>query len=281
MKISIHITCWYSPDRLKYLKEVVDHINQYSIKSDIFIHTQDNQFSEKELNSYDNGLIEIIYYEMKEGGNPPHGYYLTWKCRDVMKEQVDDYDIFMYLEDDIGFPNEALSYWLNYKDLCLKHNYNLGFFRVECKMDRIGREYRMHSTDLLCDWKLSNKIKIEDTEFVINDVNPYCGSWIYDQNEFKKFSESDLYSISKIQRLGNYGIRESSAWGLSSTLRHKRASWYKDTIVPLVNGQVHEDSKLFHLPNNYFKNSSWTQGGQRYRSWGWIPFNSLVDQHGI
>ena len=27
--------------------------------------------------------------------------------------------------------------------------------------------------------------------------------------------------------------------------------WYKGTIIPLINNKLHEDCKIYHLPNNY------------------------------
>lgn len=48
-----------------------------------------------------------------------------------MKKIIDQYDVQIYLEDDIGFTNTVFEYWLNYKDVCLDHDYNLGFLRIE------------------------------------------------------------------------------------------------------------------------------------------------------
>ena len=56
--------------------------------------------------------------------------YLTWKCRSLLEKQIEDYDIFIYLEDDILLYKETLDYWLKYKDLFIKHKCNVGFMRV-------------------------------------------------------------------------------------------------------------------------------------------------------
>ena len=48
-----------------------------------------------------------------------------------MEIQKNNYDIFIYSEEDILFTKKNLNYWNKYKDKCINKNYNLGFLRVE------------------------------------------------------------------------------------------------------------------------------------------------------
>ena len=54
-----------------------------------------------------------------------------------MFEQQFDYDYFMYVEDDILVPKQAIEYWLKYSPQMVQNKYNLGFVRIE-KDDMIG-----------------------------------------------------------------------------------------------------------------------------------------------
>ena len=39
MKITVHITFFYVTERIKYLQKILQEINQYEYKTDIYIHT--------------------------------------------------------------------------------------------------------------------------------------------------------------------------------------------------------------------------------------------------
>jgi len=58
-------------------------------------------------------------------------YLLTWRPRRYILENLEKYDVQMYLEDDIGFTNEAFEFGIRYKDICISSGYNLGFLRTE------------------------------------------------------------------------------------------------------------------------------------------------------
>ena len=249
LKFVAHIPVWYVQEKVKYLQRVINYFSEYPSKVDVVIHTNSETFSNEDLNAYDNGEITIKHYDYTEvGWRTDGGDYLTWEYRDMIKEQMDDYDVFMYLEDDLGIPKETVNYWLRYKDLCLKHNYNLGFFRAE---DHNGT---LVSTDLPDEKRLNRIINLEGVEFAVNDVNPYCAFWIYDKEEFKKFCESKYFDprelcsqdVSEEQPL-EYGVCELSAIGMHG----KGNIWYEGTIIPVVNEQIHSDSKILHLPNNF------------------------------
>ena len=81
------------------------------------------------------GVIKIIIHNLKN--EDPHK--LTWKHRSYMIKDKLNYDIFMYIEDDILVRNETILYWLKHKDILLSKNYNLGFLRIE--RDNSGYEY--------------------------------------------------------------------------------------------------------------------------------------------
>ena len=126
LKISVHIPLYVDPKKkkqLKNFKKVCNSFLRLSNKTKIFVH------SNKKFKR--NKKIKFFYYDFKN--IKKHPYRLTWFSRDIMKKQENKFDIFIYCEDDILFTKTNFKYWLKYKDICIKNNYNLGFIRYEIK----------------------------------------------------------------------------------------------------------------------------------------------------
>ena len=267
MKITRHLTYYYDENtksRIKYINNTINEINNGIYKTDIYIHT--NYLFQKDLlNNNNKGIVEIVVHKLL---NP---MYLPWKCRDLLKKQKDEYDIFMYHEDDILVPNEAINYWLKYKDLVMKENYNLGFFRIE--KDKNGIEYTTDNSTMPGEYSnyLTKGINLNDIEYIINDQNPYCAFWIYDKNEFTKFINSHLYDINNIR---GYGERESSAIGLHGLFQN--TNWYKGTIVPIIDNMLIKSCRIYHLTNNYINGSCPASRGLKERGWRPHRFDEVL-----
>jgi len=233
MKITKHISFFYSKNRIIYINNIIDETNKYEYVTDIFIHTNNKALQESFFNKYENGRIKIICHDLSNI-NP---FFLTWKCRDLLQQQKNDYDIFMYVEDDILVPNKAIKYWLKYNENLIQMNYNLGFVRIEIENNV---EY---ITDL--NGKQFDTINnIDGVDYCVNNKNPYCAFWIYNKNEFNKFLNSKYYNMNNIK---GYDIRERSAIGLHG---HK-TDWYKNTLIPIINNKLIDDCKIYHMSNNY------------------------------
>lgn len=239
MKITAHMTFFNSISlryRFNYINRIIKEICNYPYETDLYIHTNE-MFNNKFLIENTNGKIEIIIHNL--GSNNP--YYLAWSCRGLLKNQKDDYDIFIYIEDDILIPCEALQYWFDHKDSIIKNRFNLGFVRIET--DVYGNEYL---GDLDKKMNVQNTVIISGKTYVINNVNPYCGSWIYDKTEFHNFLNSKFYHGNRnIPYI--YGIREGSAIGMHGF----GMNLYKETIIPydIETKQLDPGCKIYHLDN--------------------------------
>jgi len=243
-KITKHITFFYDCDRFQYINRIIQEVNKYKHKTDIFIHTN-RSFNINLLNKNNNGSINIVKHSLLKI-NP---FYLSWKCRDLMKQQKDEYDIFIYVEDDILILNEALEYWIEHNSKLIEMNYNLGFIRIEVKD---GEEYM---TDILR--KIDNTlIDVDGHAYVVNNVCSYYAMWIYNKGEFNKFTRSKYYNgilnnanelidVKKYPKKKVVGrsIREKSARGFQYC--------YKNTIIPVKNNKLVKECRIYHLPNNY------------------------------
>ena len=234
MKITKHISFYFIIDRIIYINNIIDETNKYEYTTDIFIHTNNVDLQEGMFNNYTNGYIKIIYHDLSN----IDPFYLTWKCRELLQQQRNEYDIFMYIEDDILVPYKAIKYWLEYNEYLIAMNYNLGFVRIEVENDI---EY---ITDLWENEKFDTIIDLDEKKYCVNNKNPYCAFWIYNKNEFNNFVNSKYYNINNI--LG-YQTREQSAVGLHGIHTH----WYKNTLIPIINNKLIEDCKIYHMPNNY------------------------------
>ena len=239
MRITKHISFFYLEDRIFYINNIIDETNKYEYITDIYIHTNNKDLQKDSFNKYTNGTIEIIYHDLTK----IHPHYLTWKCRDLLQQQKDDYDIFMYIEDDILVPRKTLEYWLQRNEELIELNYNLGFAIIE--INDKGEEYYQ---GLCRNTYIDKSIVLNDTLYCINDKNPYCAFWIYNKKEFERFTESIYFDI--IGNVPGYGPRESSAVGLHGI---NPLYWYKGTVIPIVNNKLTDDCKIYHMPNNYVK----------------------------
>jgi len=246
-KISKNICFYFKQDRIQYINRIIEETNKYNLRTDIFIHTH-LDFSLDLLTDFNNGNIKIIHHDLSNdshfNSNP---FIFPYYIRDFIKKQENDYDIFIYVEDDILIKKEALLYWLEYKDKLIKNNYNLGFFRIE--VDDKGDEYTTDnstSPDGTCSQYLSNTVTLDDELFIINDANPYCAFWIYDKIEFRKYINSDRYNDCDWSR-------ECVAFGLHMP----GINWYKGTIIPLQNNKLPNKCRVYHMPNNYVHRKDW------------------------
>ena len=281
MRAAVHISFFYREkskddkwanvhEKFPYLKKIIEEYNNYPLDVDIFIHS--NKLFDKELIgyiNYTNGTISVVKHNLNKyflykGKN----YYLTWASRKLLAKQKDSYDVFLYQEDDIFIPKEAFNYWLEEKDKCLSKNFNLGFLRLEIKDDE---EY---VSDLI--EKLNNKIFLDDKEYIINDSNPYCAFWVYDKEEFNRWVDSEFYNLKRIhghgsivsKKLEKIGLNlfpnvrylvysyknkrpdsamEASAIGLNGL----RTGWYDKTLIPIRDGYIDSNCKVYHLSNYY------------------------------
>lgn len=244
MRISKHIAFYFNANRIQYINKIIQETGRYRHRTDIFIHTS-KKFSLDLLSIYQNGTLNLIIHDLANNElfkiDP---YYFNWVTRDFMKAQKDDYDAFMYLEDDILVPSKTIEYWRKYNEQLIERNYNLGFVRIE--IDDEGEEF---IADLYGE-QLDKIIDINNNKYCVNNKNPYCAFWIYNKKEFNKFLNSDYYDINNILHYG-YGLGESVAIGLHAL----NGTWYKGTVIPIVDNKLIESCRIYHLPNNYVNSS--------------------------
>ena len=256
-KIAVHITFFLGKNylnRINFLRKIIDSYKKISKNLDIFIH-----INKKLHNKYKIKDVNYILHNL----SLEDPYTLSWKSRKLIYEQKDIYDVFIYSEDDILFTKNNFDYWINFKDICIKNNFNLGFIRVEKNNNKI------YSIDVTT--QLNKYLIINNNRFIVNDINPYCAFWIYDRQELNKFINSNIWNFNWRNEF-SYGVREMSAIGWHGL----KMTRYKDTLIPLVKSNkkkyvVNLDSLIYHLTGNYY--SVHKLEGKKSR------INNLVDEN--
>ena len=243
LKISVHIPLYVDlkkKKQLKNFKKVCRSFLTLSNRTKIFVH------SNKKFKG--NKKVKYFYYDFNK--IKEHPYKLTWFCRDILENQKDKFDIFIYCEDDILFTKKNFRYWLNHKDLCIKNDYNLGFTRYEIK------NKTFYSSDQVV--KSKYYVRLLNRKYIVPH-NPYCAFWIYDQKEFKNFIKTKYWKFDWkwVTISGILLIREMSSTGwFGINMNGIDMNRYQATIIPLKKGHLDKNSFIRHLSNNYSKNPS-------------------------
>ena len=269
MDIAVHIPIYYIEERTIYIHKILNSLSKIKHNIQVFIYSNENFDLCYNCNNIQVQLIKLKVLNhkrrfvwrfdksrrmsldklpilLKTYIDP---YYLTWANRMYVVKYVNLFDVQIYLEDDIGFTKKTFDYWLYHKDFGIDNDYNIGFLRFE--IDETNK--MQYYTDL---YKIPKKIiKISNKLFLLNDINPYCGFWIYDKNELKKFINSREWRF----KIDKYETREKSAIGWNS----KKMKRYKGTIIPLKRIKektytIDDACTVHHYSNNYINNPNFS-----------------------
>lgn len=222
--LCVHITYWHSPDRLCYLARQINALNELNCNVDIFVHTNIERIPLK-------SRFTTVHHDM----TTEYGHFLSWKHRPLLESQLEQFDIFMYLEDDILFTQENWLYYLKHHGLMKQHSSYIGFVRAETD----GTEW--YPTDISphfgpCE-PLPRK-QLAGSEFWININNFYNGFWLLDNIEMRKFIGHSSWDLTKCEFFGNF-IREKPAIG--------PIPFFNEVLLDLD----HPGCVVHHMPNNY------------------------------
>lgn len=259
MNIGVHITHHYDEARVKYLDQVLFNLSAIPHDLDVFIYSNSDLPLIQDFSNIKIRLIKSKFHDFYGSrrflsliktfshksfvsiAQHVHPYYLTWVNRKFVLQAVDQFDVQVYLEDDLGFTRTTLEYWQKYYPFCISNDYNLGFLLIEKDVEN----------KLFCPglWEAPTTIvNLQGRPFLLNNVNPYCAFWIYDREELKEFTKSREWNF----QFKGYGVRERSAIGWHGIGMER----YKGTIIPLLTMDdgslsVDPDCAVHHLPNNY------------------------------
>ncbi len=233
-KISVHIAFHYNPERIVYLSKVINNVKGYVFdRTAIFVHT--NQEAGKDHIGKLFPEVECIVH-----GQLSDPFRLTWVCRDVMETQLDEFDYFMYLEDDILVPSQAIHKWCSDMNLISQTGYLRGFVRIE-----FTPEGQLRLTDFT-KRITAKKIRI-GKELFFNSPKPYNAFWIYTKEQMLEFIKTPSWTD---EGRCPWDVRERAAAGM--LFEDIPENSLSKTLIPLSGEtKIDPDAFVYHLPNNY------------------------------
>jgi len=234
-KILIHIAFHYAEERFKYLKQLIDNFDTYRFTEiDIVIDTN-SEATEKLIHEsavFHKGKLECTVHK-----NLSHPYLLTWQHREDMLRKINNYDFFMYTEDDILAPWKAIERW--YKDTLniYPHGFVRGFLSVEKNAEGI-----LMATSIT-ERFAPDLIKIGGVKY-FTLPRPYHALWIYTKEQMMEFIHHQSWKNGNHDK---WGIRERAAAGMM----WKGQNFCRALIPIEEENKVPEETLVYHLPNNY------------------------------
>ena len=220
-KLLICIAFHYIDERVENLIKIVDNFVSYQLNTTIIIDSnQDFKLFEK----YDNVFVNVH-------DNLSHPFHLTSVHRLTMVNEIDNFDYFMYVEDDMLVPYQNFIEYINNFDELYKINCVPSFIRIEEFNDV---EYIVDFTERQVN---GSKINVNNKTF-INLNQPYHAFWILPNKELKE-SINENFTLF-------HSERETSAsyvmWVLNKT-----------PYVLMDGNKINRLSYSYHLTNNYSK----------------------------
>ena len=247
-KIIIHIAFHYNEERFEYLRGVISSILDYNFnRVDIYIDTNVDNF---DIGILGLGLPENIGLKIIPHQNLQHPFLLTWQHRKNIISLKDEYDYFMYLEDDISVSYDALEEWREDSNLLFKHNKIRGFIRCE---ENANNE--IVSIDYPDKIKCKEIVNI-DKKIFFRPKNPYQGFWVYSKKQLKKFIKSKCWEDGNCE----WEVRERASAGMIWNDEKKHS-----LLVPMKRSTIPDYVYVKHLPNNYALDNKERHGSLKVR----------------
>ena len=173
----------------------------------------------------------IIYTDLN------HPYLLTWQHRQYILDHANEYDTFMYIEDDLVINYEQFTNYLdNFKHLW--PNYVPSFLRYE--VDPNNHKQYVPDYDRQIVIETNNVFKIHNKTFY-RLKNHYSACWICPKSILQEYLTSDF--LFNAIKMPDGCIRERAA---------SFVNWYmgRDILVQTEDGQCSNLSLIHHSSNN-------------------------------
>jgi uncharacterized protein YkvS len=216
-KLLVCIAFHNNPKRLGFIEKVIENFSKYKVIVDIVVDT--------------NETLDLKASVVEHRLN--HPYHLTWVHRNHFKRNIDNYDYFMYVEDDMLVPYEGFCEYLNNFSVVWDLGYVPSFIRIETMDDK---EF---ITDVTTEQTLE-PIIIENKKFVtFQHPTHYHAFWIMPQKQLKETLTENFERVETSREMAaSYPM-----WELNKT-----------PIVKIEENQIDKLCYSYHLPNNYATN---------------------------
>jgi hypothetical protein len=187
-KLLVSIPFHFAPERIGYFKRAALCYLQTYINYNVSLAVDTNSEQGADailltLNDFRDKITISIHNSLE------HPHHLTWAHRRRFVNEINNYDFFMYAEDDIHVPYESFTNYIHNFSI-LWPNYIPGFIRL-VKKSGTYRVSDFPRETVLRKWQIirrQNKI-FYPLEF------PYHGFWIMPQKQLKKAINNEFIKI--------------------------------------------------------------------------------------
>jgi hypothetical protein len=244
LKILICIAFHYVPNNIKYLKRVLNNIfDNYEYNCHVVIDT--NTPVTEEILSPIYPQIEFIVHE-----NLEHSFHLTWMHREYIKNNINNYDLIIYTEDDILIPFNCIEDFL-FKIDTMWPDYIPSYRRLEWDKNKY----------LSADITEPHIIKDRDI-IILKDMNgkerkyfspsiAYQGFWMLPSKLLQPHI-NEYFTFRSVYR------EHAASFPLGPPPYHNHVENNNNILflnkIPLLeieNGEISNKCCVYHLPNKY------------------------------
>jgi hypothetical protein len=232
----------YSGNSNKYIKTVT---NELSKVSDVVV------FSPEIIN------VENVHTEIR---SKDLGHALVFEPRQYIIDHLNDYDYFLYNEDDIFISAECLKFAIEINEKLIKHNiqYNVGMLRYELE-NNVPEfvDLSPYNSVHLGGNGVSDIIRYVtriSSEYYFNAWNPHSGNFLLSRDQVKLLHDNGHFSTTPQSTFA--GILESGATGFHNVmLKYTPVTNYKQLMVHhMSNKYIFNPVKVsLELLDNFFK----------------------------
>ena len=234
----------YGDEQLNYLQQVVSQFKSFK-KYEVYIIVNSNIALEIE------GVDEVNIFELD------NYQLLPLTCREIIWEYRDDYDVFIYGENDHLFLEKHVDKHLEYEKI-LPKNRITGLIQYEYGND----EYYFPAYHAYFDWDY-NSVEIFSGKKFAHFKNLHQASFILTQNQLKRIGEKIDFSVL---------VEDKDSW-IRNKYKNFMIKFFNKKFIPInaysvkckVNTDIYlyggmkklicisefEDNLIHHLPNLY------------------------------
>jgi hypothetical protein len=235
-RLVVRVAFHFNGGRLTYLMEMLHQLRELPFRQVYIALDTNSKKTGESLRAAKVDFVDeiVVHSELAEP------YDLTWMHRSRLKAAINDFDFFVYAEDDLLITPASIELWYERLSALKAHGYLPGFLRVEQ-----NRKGLLVSSDFHKPAGRENIVSIAGKPYLWTPY-PYQAFWLYDKDTMKEFVDDPLYETG----YPKYDVRARMAIGFN--FKKNGDGWRSQHILPLTGkGLIDPRCFVFHMPSNY------------------------------
>lgn len=207
---------------------------------------------------------------------------LTRAHRHHFRARQEEFDFFLYTEDDVAVSEDGFHFFLERYQPLWKNNWMFGFFRTELSSSGALQLPDHMRGDRIVDAPV---FVADDGHWYVQPKNAYCAFWLVDREQLREFVEEP--SGRYLGGEEGWDTRAKLAFGWQNgrvagpvsfwPWQRRRDTWIPRVVHPIdQTGRLDLRAAVQHMPNNYANHSSFGAAMTDLFAWNGGPANALV-----